>query len=159
MPIQSFNTSLSTSARPELHTFPPGLAWRLTNIVPIIALLALVPFVLSGGPSKESIPFAIVVRAFGPWIAVRSWISRVSYSRSEVHVVGLLWSRRIQLDDHISVETRASAPSILWQTKAGHLFRSPLTALASGYTILPSKVFRFRALYLEQLSLWASASQ
>ena len=117
MPIQSFNTSPSTSARPELGTFRPGLAWRLTNIVPIIALLALVPFVLLGGPSKESIPFAIVVLAFGPWIAVRSWISRVSYSRSEVHVVGLLWSRRIQLDDIVSVETRASAPSILWQKK------------------------------------------
>jgi hypothetical protein len=157
MDVESVETRSTASAPAGPQTFRPSWVWRLVNIVPIFGLLALATWVVSTGLSGESIGFAVVVLALGPWIAVRSVIARVSYSRSDVLVVGLLWSRRIQLDDIVSVEVEASSPSILWRTKGGRRFRTPLTVLASGYTILPSKVFRHRAHFLQRLSLWASA--
>jgi len=137
------------------NVFRPNVLWCAVNsVLGFLVFGATVAFVWQYA-NPLSIACGVVLASAGARLAVRSWSAHIAFSKQEVLVSGLLWSRRIQRSRILGVDTEPYWPIIVWETEEGKLRFTPLTVLSFGNTILPAAMFARSRKFLARLSSWS----
>jgi hypothetical protein len=139
----------------RLDSFRPRVLWQLTNCLLGLFIAGITIGIVADYLTPLSIAIGAVVAPIGVLIAVRAWLARVEYSKTEVLVYGLLWSRTINRSRIVDVDTSPWLPIVAWETRRGVLWFTPMTVLAIGRTIVPLSMFSRTTSFLSRLSSWS----
>lgn len=98
---------------------------------------------------------ALVFLTCGIYMAWRVLIWCVRYDDHAIHVVGLLWSRRIPRSRVVAVAPDISQPAVIWRSPGGRLVSTPLNVVVMGNSpLLPLQARRRRIAFMAMLEMW-----
>jgi hypothetical protein len=141
---------------------PDPRLFRLTPVGTAFSLLLTCVLIVPGAGILLSRPIETVGVAFGVYflmtgvyLAWRILIWRVRVDDHKIHVVGILWSRRIPRSRVVGVAPNISQPAVIWRSKGGRLRTTPLNVVVMSDTpLVPRRARRRRVVFMSLLEMW-----
>lgn len=131
--------------------FRPGWRWRSLMAMLGLGLLATALIFARFALAEPGVwGLSAVAATLGVAVLIRVPLVRLAYDDDEFLAAGVLWSRRIELDQIDDVDVAPEAAVVHWTSATGRARTTPLTAVNAGrLRWLPPRARRRRAEYLK----------
>jgi len=131
--------------------FRPGWRWRSLMAMLGLGLLATALIFARFALAEPGVwGLSAVAATLGVAVLIRVPLVRLAYDDEESLAAGVLWSRRIELDQIDDVDVAPEAAVVHWTSATGRARTTPLTAVNAGrLRWLPPRARRRRAEYLK----------
>ena len=146
---------MPVSPDPRLFRLTPvGTAFSL--LLTCVLILPGVGILLSRPSETVGVAFGLYFLTSGVYLTWRILIWRVRVDDHEIHVVGILWSRRIPRSCVVGVAPNISQPAVIWRSEGGRLRTTPLNVVVMSDTpLVPRRARHRRIAFMSLLEMWA----